>query len=82
MMGYCTLQSNTADPIVTVTMGHAVLLDLQVKLSGAIQIQRAQVMVLPSQVPHVSSGVGLLDGVVVKQNVHSSVTGGLTGTQL
>lgn len=82
MMGYCTLQSNTADPIVTVTMGYAVLLDLQVKLSGAIQIQRAQVMVLPSQVPHVSSGVGLLDGVVVKQNVHSSVTGGLTGTQL
>lgn len=82
MMGYCTLQSDTADPIVTVTMGHAVLLDLQVKLSGAIQIQCAQVMVLPSQVPHVSSGVGLLNGVVVKQNVHSSVTGGLTGTQL
>lgn len=82
MMGYCTLQSDTADPIVTVTMSYAVLLDLQVKLSGAIQIQRAQVMVLPSQVPHVSSGVGLLDGVVVKQNVHSSVTGGLTGTQL
>lgn len=82
MMCNRALYSDSADPIVAVAVRSTVFLNFQIELPRVIQVQWIQVMDLPPQVPHVSSGVRLLDWLVVQQDVHSTVASGLTCAQL
>lgn len=82
MMCNRAFYSDSADPIVAVAVRSTVFLNFQIELPRVIQVQWIQVMDLPPQVPHVSSGVRLLDWLVVQQDVHSTMASGLTCAQL